>query len=334
MDASKPSCPFMDLPTELRLLIYSDTLLESPTITISTAKVTGAHSDIVHRLYGAERAPFPGIPLNHEPVIDERYDPSLLSVTSPAVVATGAIETPHRDRAYPTCHPLLLVNKQINGELKSHFDLKHRRTASLFISYPHGLHVFRTLVPSLMRQARSIHLAGVYTPTSFSPAHRAHMPTLSPHASVPASHSYNGRTIPDSPTQLGDMIKSLFGPTPRHTVDKLELRIYYPGDDSYSTVWGDNCSPIVIALRNIYTGDIGIMVFRGRYGTGVHLTAKLNAENRRVVSTVWRRLEEGRRREPDCGSWIVDEKWPYWSMEDEIRDPETLMTSGGAITES
>jgi hypothetical protein len=103
---------------------------------------------------------------------------------------------------------------------------------------------------------------------------------------------------------------------------------------AYGPFGATNCSPIVMALRNIYTGDIGIMVYRGRYGTGVHLTAKLNAENRRVVSTVWRRLEEGRRREPDCGSWIVDDKWPHWSMEDEIRDPDTLMSSGGAVTES
>jgi hypothetical protein len=123
------------------------------------------------------------------------------------------------------------------------------------------------------------------------------------------------------------MIKTLFGPARRHEVDKLELRIYYPGDDSYSTVWGDDCSPIVMALRNIYIGDIGITVYRGRYGTGVHLTAKTNAENRRVVSTVWRRLEEGRRGEPACGEWIVDSRWPAWEFEDDTKDADTVLTS-------
>lgn len=313
----------MALPVELRLQIYSDTLLESSAITISVAKIHGKPSEIVHRLYGCDRAPFPGIPINHEPVIEKRYDPSLLSVTFPAEIPTDA---PYRDREHPSCHPLLLANKQIHNELKSHFNLMHSRTASLFISYPHGLHIFTTLAPSLIRQARSIHLAGIYTPTSFSPSHRAHLPSGS-QSTVPAAHNYNGRLIPDSPTQLADMIKTLFGPTRRHELDKLELRIYYPGDDSYSTVWGDDCSPIVMALRNIYVGDIGITVYRGRYGTGVHLTAKMNAENRRVVSTVWRRLEEGRRGEPACGEWIVDQKWPHWDLEDDTKDADTVLTS-------
>lgn len=144
---------------------------------------------------------------------------------------------------------------------------------------------------------------------------------------VPLAHNYNGRIIPDSPTELGDMIKSLFGPTARHSIDKLELRIYYPGDDSYSTVWGDDCSPVVMALRNIYTGDIGMTVYRGRFGTGVHLTAKANSENRRVVSTVWRKLEEGQRGQPSCGSWIVDSEWPHWTIEDDTRDADTVLTS-------
>lgn len=323
MDTSKSACPFMALPVELRLQIYSDTLLESSAITISTARLVGTASEVVHRLYGSDRMPFPGIPINHEPVIEKRYEPSLLSVTVPAQMN---LDAPYRDRAYPSCHPLLLANKQIHNELKSHFNLMHSRTASIFISYPHGLHIFTNLAPSLIRQARSIHLAGVYTPTSFSPSHRAHLPSES-QSVVPAAHNYNGRLIPDSPTQLADMIKALFGPLRRHELDKLELRIYYPGDDSYSTVWGDDCSPIVMALRNIYVGDIGITVYRGRYGTGVHLTAKMNLENRRVVSTVWRRLEEGRRGQPACGDWIIDQQWPHWVLEDDTKDADTVLTS-------
>jgi len=323
MDKSESACPLLELPVELRLQIYSDTLIESSAITISTAKLTGSPCDIVHRLYGCNRAPFPGILLNHEPVIENKYDASLLSITNPASIP---IDAPYRDKAYPSCHPLLLVNKQIHNELKSHFNLMHSRTANIFISYPHGLHIFNTLAPSLIRQARSLHLAGIYTPTSFSPTHRAYLPT-SPQSEIPAAHNYHGRIIPDSPTQLADMIKTLFGPARRHEVDKLELRIYYPGDDSYSTVWGDDCSPIVMALRNIYIGDIGITVYRGRYGTGVHLTAKSNAENRRVVSTVWRRLEEGRRGEPACGEWIVDPKWPLWELDDDTKDADTVLTS-------
>ncbi|KAM0713584.1 hypothetical protein Q7P37_010546 [Cladosporium fusiforme] len=328
MDTTAPPCPFLGLPVELRLQIYSHTLLDSPTITISTAKLTGAHSDIVHRLYEDGRSPFPGIPLNSEPVIEEDYDESLLSVTTPPTIPLPqyADAQPRRDRHYPSCPPLLLANKQIHGELKSHFDLKHRHTASVFISYPHGLHVFHTLAPSLIRQARSIHLAGEYKPTTFSPTHRAYL--LSQHQpSIPPEHNYNSAEIPDSPTQLADLIKSLFGPRARHTVDKLELRVYFPGEDSYSTVWGDDCSPVVLALRNIFTGEINITVYRGRYGTGVSLTASAHAEQRRVVSTVWRRLEEGRRGEPVCGSWVVNSKWPAWEAEDDSREGDTVLTS-------
>lgn len=127
-----------------------------------------------------------------------------------------------------------------------------------------------------------------------------------------------GDTTPNSTGQLGDLIKSLFGPTPIHKVAKLELRIYYPGEDSYSTVWGDDASPTVVALRNINAGDVAIEIWRGRSGTGVYLTARPSDERKRVVSTVWRKLEEGRMREPKCGSWVVDPMWPEWEQEYEM----------------
>lgn len=41
---------------------------------------------------------------------------------------------------------------------------------------------------------------------------------------------------------------------------------------------------------------------------------------KRVVSTVWRRLEEGRRGEPRCGSWVVDPKWPSWEEKYEMSE--------------
>lgn len=49
----------------------------------------------------------------------------------------------------------------------------------------------------------------------------------------------------------------------------------------------------------------------------MQLGARANRERRRVVSTVWRRLEEGRRGEPRCGSWVVDEMWPDWKVVEE-----------------
>jgi len=320
-------CPFLALPTELRLEIYSHTLLDSPAITISSAEVTGTHPDVIHRLHGNKRTPFPGLKLNHEPVIRERYDAGVLSVTTPATIPATSEDYGENERwahGYSACPALLLVNKQIHGELRSHFNLKHKRNASVFLSFPAGLHIFRTLTPSLLRQARSIHIAGSYSAVSYNPAHRAHLPNAEQKALMSSQH--NCRITPDSADQLSDLVKCLCGPDARYDVEFLELRIYYTGEDSYSTVWGDDSSPIVIALRNIYTGDIGITVYRGRHGTGVHFTVKRNDERRRRVSTVWRRLEEGQRGEPACGNWIVDPKWPSWEDQEEV-EGETVLTS-------
>jgi len=314
-------CPFLDrLPTELRLHIYSFALHHSQTITISTTELVGKLPDVVHRLYGGGRKPYPCIPLRHEPVVESQYNGALLSSTTPAVTHIGssttsssAAEVPQESHEHlHTAHvALLLVNKQINDELTSHFNIPQNRNTSLFIQYPHGLHVCRTLTPHLLRQARSIHLAGTYLPTDFSPARAACL-----HQSfgklAPTEIKYNGDRRPDSMSQLSELIRTLFGPTPTHDVAKFEMRIYYPGDDSYSTVWGDDSSPTVVALRNICCGEIAIEVWRGRYGTGVYLSAKRCVERKRVVSTVWRRLEEGMSGEPGCGSWVVDPKWPSW----------------------
>jgi len=110
----------------------------------------------------------------------------------------------------------------------------------------------------------------------------------------------------------------------------LELRVYYPGSDSYSVVWGDDNSPVVIALRNVFDGQVAVEVWRGQRGTGVYLCATRTTENgekpKRVVSTIWRRLEEGRRGEPQCGSWVIDEKWPECGDE-----PATTPTGEGVV---
>jgi len=315
------SCPFLNrLPTELRLHIYSFALLDSPIVTISTAELVGAHPDVIHRLYGGGRKPYTGIASHHEPVVESRYNEALLLITNPAVIPVSLLtaDIPNESHEHPhTAHAaLLLVNKQINAELASHFKIPKHRNTSLFIQYPHGLHVCRTLTPHLLRQAKSVHLAGAYIPTNFSPARAA---CLGPRRPAPGLNvEYNGKTRPDSSTQLSELVRSLFGPTPTHSVAKLEMRIYYPGDDSYSTVWGDDSSPTVVALRNIYSGEVAIEVWRGRYGTGVYLAAKHCSERRRVVSTVWRRLEEGMRGEPKCGSWVVDPKWPEWEQDYEM----------------
>ncbi|KAK3631475.1 hypothetical protein LTR56_016839 [Elasticomyces elasticus] len=310
-------CPFFVLPVELRLHIYSFAVLDDPSITIGTAELIGSHPDIVHRLYGGKRSPYPGIPEHHEPVVEAGFNASLLSATNPATIQLSQVAPLSDDESHEYAHTahlaLLLVNKQVNTELKSHFKISKNRQTSLFLAYPHGLHVCRTLTPHLLRQARSVHVAGTYVSRTFCPIRSA---CVGPREPAPALPKCNGGVTPNSTKQLADLIASAFGPGATHDVQKLELRTYYPGEDSYSTVWGDDDSPTVVALRNIYCGEVGIEVWRGRHGTGVYLTARHigDGEKKRIVSTTWRRLEEGGRNGPKCGSWIVDPRWPEWDQ--------------------
>ncbi|KAK4550634.1 hypothetical protein LTR36_000213 [Oleoguttula mirabilis] len=315
------TCPILSLPVELRLHIYSFALLDNPTITIGSAELVGKHPDIIHRLYGGKRSPFSGIPQNHEPVVETGYNASLLCITNPAVIPLSSASTKLADETYEHPHTahlsLLLVNKQIQEELSSHFKIPKNKDTSLFLQYPHGLHVCRTLTPHLLRQAKTVHIAGAYVSRTFCPARAACMGPRQPPPEA-LDVKLHGSVTPNSTAQLGDLIKSLFGPTPTHKLAKLEMRIYYPGDDSYSTVWGDDSSPTVIALRNINAGEVGIEVWRGRSGTGVYLTARPSEEKRRVVSTVWRKLDEGSMTEPKRGTWVVDPRWPQWEEDYEM----------------
>jgi hypothetical protein len=65
-------CPFLGLPTELRLLIYAFALLDGPAITIGTAELVGPHADIVHRLYVSH--PYNDIPRDLPRIRESRTD--------------------------------------------------------------------------------------------------------------------------------------------------------------------------------------------------------------------------------------------------------------------
>ena len=126
-DGNATGCPLLELPVELRLEIYAYAVLDCREITIGTAKLEGSASNIVHRLYGAGRFPFPGIPEHHEPVLETQYEPSLLSPTRPAVIP---LTSANADSPESTCkhtrtayHTLSMLCKQVHDELKSHFSI-------------------------------------------------------------------------------------------------------------------------------------------------------------------------------------------------------------------
>lgn len=169
------------------------------------------------------------------------------------------------------------------------------------MSFPYGLHIAKKITPRLLQKAQSIHLAGSYIPRNYDPMRRAAIRRGEPPIDPNVKH--NGNTLPDPIALLEQLISSTFGRNPTYHIRKLEMRIYYSGDDSYSTVWSDDDSPIVIALKNISIAEVDIEVWRGPKGTGIHLSATPTTQRKRVVSTVWRKLEEGRVRQAACGSW-------------------------------
>lgn len=306
---------FLDLPLELRLLIYSYALSTPSAYTISTAQLHGTYPAILDRLYGASRSPLPGLPSNTEPVILSGYSAHLLSITDPARLQLSQARNPEpylNPDFQPTITSLGLVSRQIAAELREQIQFEHdtHRSAHLFTSFPLGLHVLGTLCPYILRQARSVHVAGSWV----SKKHYSY--------GTPAGHSVCSHT-PHLPSvaQLTALVTAILGPSPLFpNVERLEMRIYYPHEDAYASVWSDDESPVVVALRNIWGAEVDLEVCRGQKGTGVCLAARKSGDGSRKVSTVWKRLVEGKGGEKKCGEWVVDDTWPVAREEGVGRD--------------
>lgn len=302
---------FLDLPVELRMLIYSFALCTHPIITVSTTELRGGQHDIVHRLYGNERSPCPSLLENHEPVIVPQYDAGLLSIVRKASLDATV---PLRDGVgLDMPRTLMLVNKLVHGELRAYLKLTQNRPTSLFISYPQGLHVLATLAPHLVLQTRSVHLAGVYVVNDISSRLEA---TRYQRGNTSSGKQYdclfyNSKIRSTNSGQLAAMVLSFFGPNPTHKIAKFEMRIYYPGVDAYNMVWSDERSPIRIALQNIHAGESKHYVWRGESGTGVLLSI-VQSESRMTATTKFKKLEEGWHGGSRAGSWVVDPDWPEW----------------------
>ncbi|KAF2491454.1 hypothetical protein BU16DRAFT_529970 [Lophium mytilinum] len=156
----------LELPTELRLAIYDFALSDPDNITITSAPVAGDDPTAPDYI---PRNEIPGLPANHVPVVRSCYDASLLSITNPISVdkpqergSNGHSGLPH-----PTSFALLQTSRQINAEVAEHIRFRAPKNAnsglSLYTSYPYGLLVLKALYPSLLRQARSVHICGYYT---------------------------------------------------------------------------------------------------------------------------------------------------------------------------
>lgn len=175
----------------------------------------------------------------------------------------------------------------------------------------------------MIRQAKSVHIAGTYI--SNYRRGQADTPVSTPPAS-PAPQDEEHKCEPDAVEELASLVRSTLGQDPTTPLTKFEMRIYFPnsksGEDSYYSIWGDDNSPVCVVLRNLCGGFIDMECWRGRNGNGVSLSVRPNPEKSRVISTVWRRLQEGGRGEPKNGDFVIDEKWPEWS-EEYVPSPQT-----------
>ncbi|KAI6897227.1 hypothetical protein D0869_09568 [Hortaea werneckii] len=354
--ASIEPCQLLSLPTELRLEIYNYLVQRSDIITIGTAELHGPHHEIIYRQYASGKNPSKDAPPGHEPLILNGYNANLLHPTRPAKIHLSR----HNQDEDATITPktrLRLVCHQTARELAQHFP-PNPRPAHLFLSYPYGLHILHSRHPSLLNQARTIHLTGIYTPSDFSPARAAACPSPSHRRTLDGNSSSSPVLEPsDIAPELSNLLTTIFPPpTPPDTnsshhehptqpalpTTHLHLRIHYPGADSYSTIWGDEASPIVLALRGIPYGEIKLEIWRGKWGNGVDLKVEVPGDEqgeeekeeewmkRRVVQTGWRRLEgedEGREGSgggdgkgdllPSWAEWVVDPRWPEGGDEGE-----------------
>ncbi|KAH7411608.1 hypothetical protein DE146DRAFT_243003 [Phaeosphaeria sp. MPI-PUGE-AT-0046c] len=181
----------LSIPTELRCQIYDYLLVDSQAITVSAAYMTVYGNRIQDR---ARKQVIPGLPLDLTPIVRHTRDASLLSVTNPAQVAIdskcmASMEHGSSTLGMPAPLALLLTCHLVKDELTDYMRGKKKIKAvraqsvasgagadadnavaedddeglSLYVTYPYGVLILKSLYPYLLKQARRVYLSGYYT---------------------------------------------------------------------------------------------------------------------------------------------------------------------------
>lgn len=206
-DCRNIHCDLLSLPTEIRCHIYDYLLADSQAITISAAYITVFGHRIQDR---ARKTDIPGLPLELTPLIRCHRDDSLFSVQDPPTIAIDDAPLQIIDAGplvYPAPLALLQTCHLINAELTDYKNMKSKKQPaqarphpsraqlhknegggeglSLFVSYPYGVLVLKSMYPFLLKQARNVYISGYYTepPAPTSPA---------------VNESFNDRLTPSS----------------------------------------------------------------------------------------------------------------------------------------
>ncbi|KAF1990140.1 hypothetical protein K402DRAFT_460840 [Aulographum hederae CBS 113979] len=217
----------------------------------------------------------------------------------------------------PTWALLSRLNRQINAELHHHIATRKRSPSptnslsygtSLYLTYPYGILAFMAHCPSLLLHARHIRVSGFHNPTPPRDGERGpvfHRPLTTFHGrNNRAQNPVSTPSVPPATQKaalaaLAKIVRACLGPGGHTTLERFQLRMYYPGRDSYYSVWSDEGSPVSAVLYNTCAGRIDMEAWRGARGTGMKVDVRPARQGRcgggggggeRVVSTVWRKL--------------------------------------------
>lgn len=319
----------LSIPTELRLQIYDYLIADSNAVTIAAAPLTLFGRRINDPAFIRE---VPGLPSDHCPLIHCCYDPALLSISDPPMIELDngmKIDTAYDKLPLPAPSAMLQTCRLIHEEIGDYMRRKTRGNRnkdglSIYVTYPYGVLVLKNLYPFLLHQAKNIYISGYYTPRApepVSPPTSPITPTrnhnnnlrqrprlrLDPPReikSVDVLGPYSESTANIAPDTLSNLTRTIFPPTPTH-LNRLEVRIYYTGPESYKSMWGDDNGPIVRVLSNICGGKIDMEVNRGRRGNAVKLTVAPSPKTR-IVNTTWQRLGDSI---DESEGFVIGEDW-------------------------
>lgn len=332
-----PRCQFLELPIEVRLLIYDYAIAETNHITISVAEMEKNIFDD-----STPKETVEGIPGQFVPLIKNGFDPKMMEIGKVEMIPlpdllgtstlTGSMDSGYGSfDAFDTTeavkfgrpnHPkvplltamsLSLTNRQINNEMNAHINHPTSQRSTLHVNYPYGIIVLETLYPSLLRYAEKICISGWYDRAGDEdgathdhgpyPIQGLNRPNI-PH--VPLTHTPS--SVYDlANSSLTRLIRTTLPNTPHPTLKSLSFRLFYPRESGYSVIWSCNSSPIPVALKNICGGQVDMKVLRGGLGNGVIMEVEPMVE-KRCVSTVWRRFQGQRRGEGEAWRVFGDER--------------------------
>jgi len=187
-DPSSMYSAFLSLPTEIRCEIYDYVLAASHAVTVSAGYITVFGQRIQDR---ARKQDIPGLPLDLAPLARRHYDASLLSVANPPEIAIdngalGDVEHEAGTLGIPAPLALQLSCHLVNDELKDYMrgrravkeararlanenaeedvqDVDDNEGLSLYVTYPYGVLVLKSMYPYLLKHARRVYISGYYT---------------------------------------------------------------------------------------------------------------------------------------------------------------------------